>query len=179
MAKIFFENRFILTKKLHHQYCKETYRLMNKRIQLLSLISALVMYGLFLFSALYLRLAKLAGVFLIIAIYFTAMIFLGYTFSEWYNFRKLKDDYGQAITMVLHFEQDKVNVRVNEKSFSFKYSSIYKAYETEDLIILILGKQGMVEQGQVIFKNGFTGHATLEDFKGYINKKTKEVIFND
>ena len=177
MAKIFFENRFILTKKLHHQYCRETYRTMNKRMQILALVLAILMYGLCAFSCFYLLLPRLAMVFLAFGIYFTFMIFYGYRFSEWINFRKMKDEYGPAITMVLHFLQDKVSVRVNEKSFAFKYSSIAKSYETEDTIILILGKRGMLEHGQVIFKQGFTGGAELEDFKKYINKKTEKEIF--
>lgn len=116
MAKIFYENRFILTRKLHRQYCKMTYRVMNKRIQILSAVLAAVMYGLCTVSLFYLRLPKLFLVFLGFGIYFTFMIFYGYKFSEWINFRKLKDEYGPAITMVLHFQQDKVCVRVNEKS---------------------------------------------------------------
>lgn len=179
MAKIFFENRFILTKKLHHQYCKETYRTMNKRMQILALVLALVMYGLCAVSLFYLILPKPALVFLAFGIYFTFMIFYGYRFSEWINFRRMKDEYGPAIAMILQFKQDKVSVRINEKSFAFQYASIAKAYETEDLIILILGKRGMVEHGQVIFKNGFTEHANLEDFKQYINKKTKNDIFTE
>ena len=150
---------------------------MNKRMQILALILALAMYALCAVSLFYLILPKLALVFLAFGIYFTFMIFWGYRFSEWINFRKMKDEYGAAIAMVLQFKQDKVSVRINEKSFAFQYSSIAKAYETEDLIILILGKRRMVEHGQVIFKDGFTEHAKLEDFKQYINRKTKSDIF--
>lgn len=177
MAKIFYENRFILTRKLHHQYCKMTYRTMNKRMQILCVALSVIMYALFAFALFYLRLPKLSLVFLGFGIYFTFMIFYGYQFSEWINFRKMKDEYGPAITMVLHFQQDKVSVRVNEKSFAFKYSSISKAYETEDSYILILGKQGMAEHGQIIFKQGFLHDADMDEFKGFINKKTKETIF--
>lgn len=178
MAKIFFENRFILTQKLHHQYCKMTYRTMNKRMQVLSAVLSVVMYALSAAAFFYLRLPKLCLVFLGFGIYFTFMIFYGYKFSEWINFRRMKDEYGPAITMILHFQQDKVSVRVNEKSFAFKYSSISKVYETEDSYILILGKKGMVEHGQVIFKQGFLHDTNIDEFKRYINKKTKETIFD-
>lgn len=177
MAKIFYENRFILTRKLHQQYCKITFRAMNKRIQLLSAALAVVMYVLCAVAFFYLRLPKLCLVFLGFGVYFTFMIFYGYKFSEWINFRRLKDEYGPAVTMILHFQQDKVCVRVNEKSFSFKYSSISKAYETEDSYILILGKRGMAEHGQVLFKQGFLHDADIEEFKRFINKKTKDTIF--
>lgn len=178
MAKIFYENRFILTKKLHHQYCKMTYRTMNKRMQVLSAALSLVMYALCAAAFFYLKMPKLSLVFLGFGIYFTVMIFYGYRFSEWINFRKMKDEYGPAITMVLHFQQDKVSVRVNEKSFAFKYSSISKAYETEDGYILIIGKRGMVEHGQIIFKQGFSKDTDIEEFKRFVNKKTKETIFD-
>lgn len=178
MAKIFYENRFILTKKLHHQYCKMTYRTMNKRMQILAAVLAVIMYVLCAVLFFYLRMPKVCLVFLGFGIYFTIMIFYGYKFSEWINFRKMRDEYGPAITMVLHFQQDKVSVRVNEKSFAFKYSSISKAYETEDSYILILGKKGMVEHGQVIFKQGFTHDADIVEFKKFINKKAKETVFD-
>ena len=178
MAKIFYENRFILTKKLHHQYCKVTYRTMNKRMQVLSAVLAAVMYVLCAAAFFYLRMPKLCLVFLGFGIYFTIMIFYGYKFSEWINFRKMRDEYGPAITMVLHFQQDKVSVRVNEKSFAFKYSSISKAYETEDSYILIIGKRGMVEHGQVIFKKGFAKDTDIDEFKRFINKKAKETVFD-
>ncbi|MDE6714259.1 MAG: YcxB family protein [Lachnospiraceae bacterium] len=178
MAKIFYENRFILTKKLHHQYCKMTYQTMNKRMQILAAVLAVIMYALCAVSFFYLRMPKVCLAFLGFGIYFTMMIFWGYRFSEWINFRKMKDEYGPAITMILHFQQDKISVRVNEKSFAFKYSSISKAYETEDSYILILGKKGMVEHGQVIFKQGFTHDADIDEFKKFINKKAKETIFD-
>lgn len=178
MAKIFYENRFILTKKLHHQYCRLTYRTMNKRMQILSAALAAVMYALSVAAFFYLRMPRLCLTSFAFGIYFTLMIFWGYRFSEWINFRKMKDEYGPAITMVLQFQQDKVSVRVNEKSFAFKYSSITKAYETEDTYILIIGKRGMVEHGQVIFKQGFSRDTDVDEFKSFLNKKAKETIFD-
>ncbi|MDE6531147.1 MAG: YcxB family protein [Lachnospiraceae bacterium] len=151
---------------------------MNKRMQILSAALALIMYILCAVAFFYLRLPKLCLVFFGFGIYFTFMIFCGYQFSEWINFRRMKDEYGPAITMILHFQQDKVSVRVNEKSFAFKYSSISKVYETDDSYILILGKKGMVEHGQIIFKQGFTHDADMDEFKRFINKKTKETIFD-
>lgn len=147
-------------------------------MQILSAVLAAVMYVLCAVVLFYLRMPKLGLVFFGFGIYFTLMIFYGYKFSEWINFRKMKDEYGPAITMVLHFQQDKVSVRVNEKSFAFKYSSISKMYETEDSYILILGKKGMLEHGQIIFKQGFTHDANVDEFKQFINKKAKETIFD-
>ena len=177
MAKIFYENRFILTKKLHHQYCRMTYRTMNKQMQVLSAVLASAMYIMCGGAFFYLKMPKLSLVLLCFGIYFTLMIFYGYRFSEWINFRKMKDEYGPAITMVLHFQQDKISVRVNEKSFAFKYSSISKVYETEDCYILIIGKRGMVEHGQIVFKQGFPHDTVIDEFKRFINKKSKETVF--
>lgn len=57
-------------------------------------------------------------------------------------------------------------------------SSISKAYETEDGYILILGKRGMAEHGQILFKQGFLNNADMDEFKRFINKKTKNTIFD-
>lgn len=183
MAKVFFENRFLLTKTIHHQYCKETFKKMRKTNQNIALILAiltLVVAGLvfFLFNG-----RKIMILFGIIFLYFVMMYFMGYRFSEWLNYRNLKRDYGHKtggeVVYQLKFEPAQVRVKVGETGLTFKYSTIEKVYETKDIFIFILSKEGMIEHGQIVFKNGFSDKAddTVENFKKYINEKAKKNLF--
>ena len=90
----------------------------------------------------------------------------------------MQDEHGQVIVMIVKFLSDNVNVKVNKTSFSFKYTTIEKAYETDDEIILILKTAGMIEHGQVLFKKGFKPESELIGFKEYINRRSGKKIFD-
>ena len=89
----------------------------------------------------------------------------------------MQDEHGQVIVMIVKFMSDNVDVKVNKTGFSFKYSTIEKAYETDDEVILILKAPGMVEHGQVLFKKGFKPESELIGFKEYINRRSGKKIF--
>ena len=177
MAKIFYENKFILTKKLFKQYCKECYRKSRKKTQITSLICAIAVFIASICVLYFGNMVKLSITLMVVCIYFIAMIFWGYLFSEWFNYRGMQRDYGKDIVMILEFLPMQVIVKTGKTSFAFKYSSITKAYETEDIIILILQAKGMIEHGQVVFKRGFKDHPDIVDFKKYINEKAEREIF--
>ena len=179
MAKILYENKFILTKKLHRQYCEETFKTMRKQIRVLSFVLAAILCVAAIVLLIFFSMKKTALVVGIFGLYFIFMGFFGYTFSEWINFRKLQDEHGETVVMILQFEPKQVHVQVNKTSFRFKYSSISKGYETEDTLILILSRKGMIEHGQVIFKRGFSDKNALSDFKDFINEKTGKTIFSN
>lgn len=187
MAKLIYENRFLLTKKIHKEYCRETYKKMRKANQRLALILAaitLVLFGILFFFLYGKKIMIILGVILGLAfLYFVSMFFFGYAFSEWFNYRDLKRNYGQQqggeVVYQLRFEPVQVKVKVGETSFTFKYSTIEKVYETENLFIFILSREGMIEHGQIVFKKGFTEKEsdTLDNFKKFINEKAKKVLF--
>ncbi len=175
MAKICFENKFILTRKLHKQYCKVSYTKMRKSSRILAFVLAAA--SLIAAVALaYYRIEIGVWVSLILTLYFVMMAFWGYVFSEWIGFRSMKRKYGQVIVMIVDFMPSNVQVKVGKSSLNFKYSSITKAYETDDIIILILGAKGMIEHGQILFKANFKGNS-LSEFKEFINEKTGKRIF--
>ena len=132
MAKLLYENRFILPRKLHQEY----------------------------FYSRYMKLK------------FRPIYYLGYRFREWLDYRELQSQHGKAVVFVVHFNSDQVHVQVNKTSFSFKYDTIESAYETEELIVLQLKREGMAEHVQLLFKNGFTGKPDIRDFHEFLNKKT-------
>ena len=181
MAKILFENKFILTKQLHRQYCEECFTKMRKQTKLMALIFAMVFAAISCLVRFVLHWNKLAILFYVLTAYFVLWIFWGYKVSEWLNYRNLQRNHGQYIVMQISFEPTQVKVKTGETSLSFKYTTISKAYETKDLIILILSTEGMIEHGQVLFKNGFMGDQDgkcLNEFKKMINEKSQKDIFS-
>lgn len=120
----------------------------------------------------------ITSVFATLGLYFVFMIFFGYSFRCWVDYRRMQDEHGQVIVMIVKFLSDNVNVKVNKTVFSFKYSTIEKAYETDDEIILILKTAGMIEHGQVLFKKGFKPESELIGFKQYINRRSGKMIFD-
>ncbi len=139
MAKLIYENRFILTRKLHKEYYRSRYR----------------------------------------KLHFRWIFFIGYRLREWTNYRQLQSEHGKAITNIVRFDSDRIHVRVNTTSFYFKYSTIAEAEETEELLLLYLREEGMPTHVQLLWKNGFTDHPPLEEFKEWLCKRTKKELFKD
>ena len=183
MAKIFFENKFLLTRKLHKQYCKKMYRETGTKTKVICIVLMIVCLAAAAGLYIGLNMLKLPIVLVILALYFLMMAFIGYTFSEWLNFGKLRDEHsaGEGLDVVIQVSFEPMNVvtKFGKTGFTFKYSTIEKAYETEDLIILVLNAKGMIRHTQIIFKKGFTDKdiSTLNRFRQFINEKTEKVIF--
>ena len=137
MAKLMYENRFILTRKLHQEYYHSRYMKLK----------------------------------------FRWIYFLGYRFREWVNWRDLLSQHGKAVVNIVRFNADQVHVQVNTTAFSFKYSTIESVYETDELIVLQLRKEGMAEHVQLLYKAGFVGKPELSEFKEFLNDKTKKILF--
>lgn len=179
MAKLFFENRFILTKKLYGEYCTKTFVSMHKKNRALAFGLAGGFGILTTLCMIFLPFKLLIAIGITLTIYFLYMGIWGYHFSEWIQFRKMQDEQGDVLLHQVRFCSDQIYVKLNQTSLTFKYSSITKAYETEHLLILIIGIQGMVEHGQIIFKEGFLNQEedTVKQWKAFINEKTKREIF--
>lgn len=177
MAKIFFENRFLLTKKLHKQYSKETFKKMRKSTSFLSLGLAFLTLIAAILAFIFFAARKILILFLLAFIYFILMSLFGYIFSDWLNFRNMKRNYGEKkggeVVYQIKFEPTEVRVKVGSTGYTFKYTTIEKIYETEDLLIFILNAKGMIEHGQIIYKKGFTDKSpeTLDNFRKFINDK--------
>ena len=77
----------------------------------------------------------------------------------------------------MDFMPVQIFVKVGSSSFSFKYETIQKVYETEDIFILILKTKGMIEHGQIVFKNGFGEGVDIQEFKRFLNDKSGKELF--
>ena len=179
MAKLMYENKFILTRKLHSQYFRYCYRKLQKQTRILALVLTILFAVCFVLSIIFLGNRLVASLFGVIALYFFFMIFFGYSFREWIDYRKLQSDHGDVIVEIVKFNADNIHVKVNETGFSFNYRTIERVYETEDEYILILNLPGMIEHGQVLFKKGFKEGTDVEAFKAYINRRAGKIIFED
>lgn len=181
MAKVLYENKFILTKKLHAQYCQMCFTKMRKQTKLICLLLALVCLAVAVPVNIFTTLRIVPGILYVLAVYFIFWIFQGYRVSEWINYKNMQRNYGEYIVMQVFFEPVQVKVKTGDTALAFKYTTISKAYETEDLIVLILSTEGMIEHGQVLYKNGFAGDTEgkcIKDFKIMINEKAHKPIFN-
>lgn len=179
MAKLMYENKFILTRKLHSQYFRYCYRKLQKQTRILAVILTVLFAICFVLSIIFLGSRLAASLLGVITLYFFFMIFFGYSFREWIDYRKLQSDHGDVIVEIVKFNADNIHVKVNETGFSFNYRTIERVYETEDEYILILNLPGMIDHGQVLFKKGFKDGTDVEAFKAYINRRAGKIIFED
>ncbi len=179
MAKLMYENKFILTRKLHSQYFRYCYRKLQKQTRILALLLTVLFAVCFALSIIFLGSRLVASLFAVLTLYFFFMIFFGYSFREWIDYRKLQSDHGDVIVEIVKFNADNIHVKVNETGFSFNYRTIERVYETEDEYILILNMPGMIEHGQVLFKKGFKDGTDMDAFKAYINRRAGKIIFAD
>ena len=179
MAKLMYENKFILTRKLHSQYFRYCYRKLQKQTRILALVFTILFAVCFVLSIIFLGSRLVASLLAVLTLYFFFMIFFGYSFREWIDYRKLQNDHGDVIVEIVKFNADNIHVKVNETGFSFNYRTIERVYETEDEYILILSVPGMIEHGQVLFKKGFKDGTDVEAFKAYINRRAGKTIFDD
>lgn len=177
MAKLFYSNKFILTKKLHGQYFRCCFKETQKKLRLISLVLTFVFLILSVAALIFTGSRVLTSVLMVLTLYFLFMVFFGYSFRQWVDFRRLKDEHGDVIVMLVDFYSDNIKVKVNKTDFSFKYSTIDRAYVTEDEYILILKAPGMPEHGQVLFRTAFKDKE--EEFRNFINSKTGKNIFRE
>ena len=180
MAKLFFENRFILTRKLHREYYRELYKRNGRNIRIISAVLACISAVVFLLSIIMLKSAVAATLFLVLCIYFILMIPFGYAFREWIGYRGLKRDHeAAAIFQIVSFYQDRIHVKVNKTEFDLKYGALDGVIETEELWILLLKGKGGILNTQLLWKKGFKDKTEeeLKRFCEFIDNKSSKSIF--
>lgn len=177
MAKLFYENKFILTGKLHAEYFRHCFKKLQKETQIMSLILAILSLAVSAVVMIFFRNVLFTSLFAVLSLYFIFMIFFGYTFRQWIDYRRLTDEHGDVLVTIVSFFSDRVKVKVNKTELYFKYSTIDSAYETEDSIILLLKAPGMTAHGQLLFKPAFKEEGGVEGFKKFLNQKTGKELF--
>ena len=152
MATVFFENRFILTRKLHREYYRELYLRNGRSVRIASAVLAGISAAAFLLFVIVLRAKVAAAAAMVLGIYFGLMIPFGYVFREWIGYRGLKRDHeAQAIFEIVSFYQDRIHVKVNKTEFDLKYAALDGVIETEELWILLLKGKGGIQNTQLLW----------------------------
>ncbi len=176
MAKLCFENKFILTRKLHKEYCKTTYKKTRNKRKVVYGILAVLFLAVAVVAALVWKLLPVIIAAGVISLFCFYSLFFGYVLYEWFDMGRLKEEFGPAVAMVVSFYSDRVAIRVNDKKVAFKYSSITRCVETENLYIFFVYSEGIIEHGQALFKKGFK-EEEIPAFQKYINERTGKEIF--
>ena len=180
MATVFFENRFILTRKLHREYYRELYRRNGRSIRILAAVLAFVSAAAFFATIILFRSKAAAAVLMVLCVYFVLMIPFAYVFREWIGYRGLLRDHGaQAIFEIADFYQDRIHVKVNKTEYDLKYTDLDGLIETEELWILLFKGKGGILNTQLLWKAGFRERSEeeLKRFRTFIDKKSSKSIF--
>ena len=178
MATILFKNQFLLTRKLHKEYCKSMFYTRRKKLRITWAIISLVLIAAGIFLKVFLNFKVLPPILFFLGAVFAYSVFFGYKCSEWINYRKICNENsavpGLEAVIFIDFLPVQVTVKFGNAGYAFKYTSIVDTIETENLIILILQAPGMIEHAQLIFKGGFTDKSqdTLDRFLHMIAEKS-------
>jgi hypothetical protein len=182
MARLMYENRFILTKKLHREYYRQLYKENGRGIR----ITSMVLMGLsvvgFMLTIILLKSLLIAAVLLAAALYFALMIPFGYVFREWTDYRGLLREHGAgAIFQIVSFYSDRIHVKVNKTEFDLKYTALSGIIKTDELwVLLFKGSSGMRET-LLLWRGGFKGltDEELKEFFDFIDKKSEGTLFKN
>ncbi len=177
-----YENRFILTKKLHREYYRQLYKENGRGIRITSTVLMGLSAAGFMLTLILLKSVILAVVLLAAALYFALMIPFGYVFREWTDYRGLLRDHGAgAIFEIVSFYSDRMHVKVNKTEFDLTYTALRGIMETEKLwVLLFKGSSGMQET-LLLWKDGFKELTEdgIKEFFDFIDKKSEGMLFKN
>lgn len=164
---LLFENQTQTTKKLLEEFSKEAYYAFNKKTRMICLIMLVVETFAFVlrfvssgfnFSMQLFFLLFLAGFFLF-------FYFKGYIFKLQENLKILESIHGELPHAINKFYEVNIETITDHSNLTFEYNKITNVLETENLFIIMIGKQGVY-----LSKKGFTV-GNFSDFKNFIENK--------
>lgn len=177
-----YENRFILTRKLHREYYRQLYKENGRSIRLTSIVLMGLSAAGFMLTLILLKSLILTVILLVAALYFALMIPFGYVFREWIAYRGLLRDHGAtAIFQIVGFYSDRIHVKLNKTEFDLKYTALAGVMETDgSWVLLFKGSSGMQET-LLLWKGGFKGLTEdgLKEFFEFIDKKSGGTLFKN
>lgn len=152
---IMLRNSFILTKKMHRQYSKQTYHIFRKKWKNKVIMLALATLAVGLLLIFLLRWYIAGAIILVAGIYFFLMGLFGYVYGSWREYRNFQDFFGPLVEMEVEFYKRYFRVKTVKGNREFLYSQVMKRIELENISILIVGAEGMIVHGQIIDKKAF------------------------
>lgn len=154
------ENEFILTRAMNRRYAKITYQKYHSKWQIVTLITAIVLFAAAFASAFASKfvpfLVFLFPILLLAGFYVFFMSWFGYLFQASVSYKDMARFYGDPVKMHVIFYDRFMRVVGDGNFFDFMYSQITDMTDLEDMIILTVNAKGSIAHGQVIDKSLFT-----------------------
>lgn len=152
-AKLLLTNRFILTKRMHRFYARETFRLYHKKWKNGVLLAGILTAGAGILLLTMPSYFKIAGaVALLAGLYFIFMSQFGYLYGAMISYRNLTEILGTPPEMCVRFYPAFFSVKTGQADLNFAYKQITRRLEYDEMSILIIGKGNTIAHGQIIDK---------------------------
>lgn len=152
---ILLTNEFYLTKSLHHQYCKLTFRMFKKTWSAKVFTASVFVLAASIFTLIKFHFLPVGIPLAVIGLYLAFMAFWGYLYKQGVSFKQLKTFYGDPIKMKVDFHPQYFTVVTKEGSLDFLYKQVTHYLQFTEFDILIVSAQGIIEHGQIIDKRSF------------------------
>lgn len=154
-SEVLLRNSFILTKKMHLEYSKHTYRIFYKKWRNKVLLLAVTVLATGLLLILWPH-WYLPGILALVAgIYFFFMGLFGYVYGSYKEYRNFQEFFGPLVEMEVEFHPKYFRVKTAKGDRDFLYMQIMRRIELQNMSILIVGVDGIIVHGQIIDKKSF------------------------
>lgn len=168
--ELLFENKTTVTKEIFNDFGKKTFKVYHKTYRFFAILGCIV--GLLL-SILFFIIdgLSISSVFtLVCSILFLFLFFKAYIIRSASSYKNFKLLNGESPQITFSFYQEKIEIISSISTLSLEYIKITKILETNKLIILMIGKQGLI-----LYKSGFTVGNT-DTFRSFIIEKCRKNI---
>lgn len=163
-----FQNHTQLTREMTWEFSKHTFRIYQKPIRWTSFSFAVITI---LLTFVYLLLSLYRSkwdfylvLFAICSVIFLLIFFKGYALRANFNWKNMCSMYGNNPWMDYYFGDENFLVKRPQMSATLQYSQITRILETENLYVLMIGRQGFLLQ-----KDGWKGKDA--DFIPFLQRK--------
>lgn len=154
-SEVLLRNSFILTKKMHLEYSRHTYRIFHKkwRNKVLLLATVVIAIGLLLILWPHWYIPGILA--LVAGIYFFFMGLFGYVYGSYKEYRNFQEFFGPLVEMEVEFHPKHFSVKTAKGDRDFLYMQIMRRIELQNMSILIVGADGIIVHGQIVDKKSF------------------------
>ena len=162
-----FKNQILVTKELLDEFSKNVFKIINVKYRVIVFIILTVSSAFTILTLMNDGFSFVSLLLIIFSLFFLFMYTKGYTIKSTKNYENFKKIYGDTPTITSKFYKDKFEVITLDSSMEIEYSEITKVIESDNLYLLMLGRQGLM-----LDKNNFL-MGDFDNFKTFINEKYK------
>lgn len=165
--KTIFENKITITKEILTEFSKKTYIIYGIKYRSFLLIASILSTCFTIIALATEGLSWISGLMFIASVFFIFMFFKGYILKVNHNYKNFQWLYGELPVITSKFYEEKIEIVTLRSNLSIEYNQVTKILETENLYLLMLGKQSAI-----LNKSGFT-IGDSDKFKSFIKEKCK------